>query len=82
MARTELHVLLAIEERDVAAACELPFLGLWFCDDGNIAMRVKPLIELGVSKARYHVTNRLWSCQLDLHDDDFFNADTRPTEDF
>lgn len=80
MARTELHGLLPMEKRDVAATLELPFLGLCFCDDdGNVTMRPKSLKELGVSTSRYDAASRLWSFQLDLHDDDLPNADTKPT---
>ncbi len=83
MARTELHGLLPLEEHAVRDALNLPFLGLCFCDDdGNVTMRTKSLQEIGVPVSRYDAASRLWSFQLDLHDDDMHNADTRPTEEF
>lgn len=83
MARTELHGLLHIDEARIPEARDLPFLGLCFADDnGNVTVRRQSLNEIGVAATRYDAHERLWSFQLDLHDDDLPNADTEPAESF
>ena len=83
MARTELYGLLHVDEARIPEARDLPFLGLCFADeDGNVTVRRQSLNEIGVLASRYDAHERLWTFQLDLHDDDLPNADTEPAESF
>ena len=83
MSRTRLHGLLHVDEHRIAEVRELPFIGLCFADDeGNVTMRPQSLDDIGVAASQYDAHHRVWTFELDLHDDDLPNADTRLTRAF
>lgn len=71
--------LLAIDKDQIAEARKRPFLGLFFVDDdGDSTLRMRSLDDLGVVKSEYDAADQSWYFELELHEDDWWNADREP----
>jgi hypothetical protein len=83
MSRTEIHGLVAIDENQIDTTCERPFLELWVVDEHDSTFRLpRSLKDLGLTRSACHAESRTWAFELDLHDDDWANADHEPLKAF